>query len=132
MSDEAPSALIDRRLAGMRDWRGTMLAKLRELIRTADPEVEEQVKWRKPSNPLGVPTWEHAGIVCTAETYKDKVKLTFAHGAALEDPEGLFNSGLDGGTRRAIDFFEGDAVDEAAFKALFLEAVAFNLAQKKR
>ncbi|HEX7712038.1 MAG TPA: DUF1801 domain-containing protein [Sphingomonadaceae bacterium] len=132
MNDETPSALIDRRLAGMRDWRGTMLAKLRELIRTADPEVEEQVKWRKPSNPLGVPTWEHAGIVCTGETYKDKVKLTFAHGAALEDPEGLFNSGLDGGTRRAIDFFEGDAVDEAAFKALFLEAVAFNLAQKKR
>ena len=132
MNDETPSALIDRRLAGMRDWRGTMLAKLRELIRTADPEVEEQVKWRKPSNPLGMPTWEHAGIVCTGETYKDKVKLTFAHGAALEDPEGLFNSGLDGGTRRAIDFFEGDAVDEAAFKALFLEAVAFNLAQKKR
>ena len=132
MNDETPSALIDRRLAGMRDRRGTMLAKLRELIRTADPEVEEQVKWRKPSNPLGVPTWEHAGIVCTGETYKDKVKLTFAHGAALEDPEGLFNSGLDGGTRRAIDFFEGDAVDEAAFKALFLEAVAFNLAQKKR
>ena len=132
MSTETPSDLIDRKLAGLGDWRGETMTRLRALIREADPEVEEQVKWRKPSNPLGVPTWEHAGIVCTGETYKDKVKLTFAHGAALEDPEGLFNSGLDGGTRRAIDFFEGDAVDEAAFKALFLEAVAFNLAQKKR
>jgi len=132
MSHDNPSALIDRRLAESPDWRGATLGKLRALIRAADPEIEEQVKWRKPSNPLGVPTWEHAGIVCTGETYKDKVKLTFAQGAALEDPKGLFNSGLDGGTRRAIDVFEGDEVDQAAFKALVCEAVAFNVANTRR
>jgi hypothetical protein len=109
-----------------------MLAKLRRLIREADPAVEEDVKWRKPSNPLGVPTWSHAGIICTGETYKDKVKLTFAQGAALEDPAGLFNSSLSGGTRRAIDIPEGGDVDEQAFKALVREAVALNLARKKR
>ena len=128
---ENPSELIDRRLAETADWRGATLGKLRALIRAADPGVEEQVKWRKPSNPLGVPVWEHAGIVCTGETYKDKVKLTFAYGASLDDPKGLFNASLDGGTRRAIDFFEGDQVDEAAFKALVREAVAFNLAKKR-
>lgn len=120
------SAGIDEKLRTLSDWRGAMLAKLRRLIREADPEVVESIKWRKPSNPLGVPTWEHAGIICTGETYKDKVKLTFARGASLDDPAKLFNSSLDGGTRRAIDFKEGDAVDEAAFKALIREAVEIN------
>ncbi|MEI4506573.1 DUF1801 domain-containing protein [Sphingopyxis sp. CCNWLW253] len=119
--------LIDAKIAGLGDWRGAALAKLRALIHAADPDVEETVKWQKPSNPAGVPVWEHAGIVCTGETYKDKVKLTFAKGAALADPKGLFNSSLDGNTRRAIDLFEGDAVDEAAFKALVCAAVEANL-----
>jgi hypothetical protein len=132
MSDESPSALIDRRLAESPDWRGATLGKLRALIRAADPEIEEQVKWRKPSNPLGVPVWEHAGIVCTGETYKDKVKLTFAHGAALDDPKRLFNASLEGNTRRALDLFEGDEIDSEAFKALFSEAAAFNEARAKR
>jgi hypothetical protein len=123
---------VDKKIASLADWRGAMLAKLRRLIREADPAVEEDVKWRKPSNPLGVPTWSHAGIICTGETYKDKVKLTFAQGAALEDPSGLFNSSLSGGTRRAIDIPEGGDVDEQAFKALVREAVALNLARKKR
>jgi len=113
----------------MSDWRTTTLARLRELIFEADPEVEEVVKWRKPTNPDGVPVWEHAGIICTGETYKDKVKLTFANGAALTDPAGLFNSSLDGNTRRAIDFAEGSEVDEAAFKALVRAAVEFNLSK---
>jgi len=126
---ESASSLIDAKLASMTDWRGATLAKLRRLIREADPEVVEAVKWRKPSNPSGVPTWEHAGILCTGETYKDKVKLTFARGASLDDPKSLFNSSLDGGTRRAIDFQEGDEVDEAAFKALVREAVAANVAK---
>ncbi|MGU3540816.1 DUF1801 domain-containing protein [Methylobacterium sp. A54F] len=117
---------IDARIAALHDWRGTMLAAVRRLIRQADPEVAEDVKWRKPSNPLGVPVWSHAGILCTGETYRDKVKLTFARGASLPDPTGLFNAGLDGGTRRAIDLREGDAVDEAAFRALIMAAVAFN------
>jgi hypothetical protein len=110
------------------DWRHAMLERLRGMIMAADPAIEETVKWRKPSNPGGVPVWEHGGIICTGETYKDKVKLTFARGAVLADPAGLFNSSLDGGTRRAIDFREGDTVDEAALKALVLEAVAANLA----
>ena len=110
----------------MGDWRGATLAKLRRLIREADPKVEEAVKWRKPSNPHGVPVWEHDGIICTGETYKDKVKLTFAKGASLKDPSGLFNASLDGGTRRAIDFRQEDEVDEAAFKALVREAAALN------
>ncbi len=119
--------LIDAKIAGLGDWRGATLTKLRALIHTADPDVEEVVKWQKPSNPSGVPVWEHAGILCTGETYKDKVKLTFAKGAALADPKGLFNSSLDGNTRRAIDLFEGDSVDEAAFKALVRAAVEANL-----
>src|SRR5690606_3624556 len=109
--------------------------RLRKAIRQSDPGVVETVKWRKASNPLGVPVWEHDGIICTGETYKDKVKLTFARGAALDDPVGLFNSSLDGGTRRAIDFFEGAKVDEAALKALVRAAVALNTAKaapKKR
>ena len=128
MSD---SAEIDAKLATMGDWRGAALARMRRLIREADPEVVEAVKWRKPSNPSGVPVWEHAGIICTGETYKDKVKLTFANGAALGDPEGLFNSSLDGNTRRAIDIREGEEIDGAAFKSLVAEAVAVNLAKKK-
>ncbi|MBR2171807.1 DUF1801 domain-containing protein [Sphingopyxis sp.] len=119
--------LIDAKIAGLGDWRGATLAKLRALIHAADAQVEETVKWQKPSNPSGVPVWEHAGILCTGETYKDKVKLTFAKGAALADPAKLFNSSLDGNTRRAIDLFEGDSVDEAAFKALVRAAVEANL-----
>lgn len=126
MSDKSGSELIDEKLRSMGDWRGAMLARVRRLIREADPETVETVKWRKPSNPSGVPVWEHGGIICTGETYKDKVKLTFAKGASLDDPAGLFNASLDGGTRRAIDFGEGDAVDEQAFKALIREAVALN------
>ena len=113
------------------DWRTETLENIRRLIRGADPDVTEERKWKKPSNPAGVPTWEHAGIICTGETYKDKVKLTFARGAALEDPSGLFNSSLEGGTRRAIDIPEGASLDEAAFKSLIKEAVAANLAHKK-
>ncbi len=124
--------LIDAKIAGLGDWRGATLAKLRALIHAADPEVGEVVKWQKPSNPSGVPVWEHAGILCTGETYKDKVKLTFAKGAALADPKGLFNSSLDGNTRRAIDLFEGDDVDAAAFKALVRAAVEANLEKPAR
>jgi hypothetical protein len=121
---------IDAKLAKLGDWRGATLARMRRLIREADPQVVEELKWRKPSNPSGVPTWSHAGILCTGEVYRDKVKLTFARGAALADPAGLFNSGLGGGTRRAIDIAEGEEVDAAAFKALIGEAVAVNLAHK--
>ena len=126
MTEKTGSELIDEKLRTLGDWRGAMLARLRRLIREADPGVEETVKWRKPSNPAGVPVWEHGGILCTGETYKDKVKLTFARGAALDDPSKLFNSSLEGGTRRAIDFREGEEVDEGAFKALIREAVAAN------
>ena len=131
LDDRSDSVLIDAKIASIGGWRGAMLARLRKLIREADPEIVEAVKWRKPSNPAGVPVWEHAGLVCTGETYKDKVKLTFARGASLPDPKRLFNSSLDGGTRRAIDMFEGDEIDEAAFKALIHEAVAANLARAK-
>jgi hypothetical protein len=126
------SSAVDAKIASLGDWRGAMLAKLRRLIKQADPEVIEEVKWRKPSNPSGVPTWSHAGIICTGETYKDKVKLTFARGAALEDPSRLFNSSLTGGTRRAIDIAEGAVIDEAAFKALVVEAVGANVESKSR
>ena len=129
---DTPSALIDARLAALGDWRGETLARLRALIRQADPEVVETVKWRKPTNPHGVPVWERDGILCTGETYKDKVKLTFARGAALPDPAGLFNASLEAGTRRAIDLFEGRGVDEAAFVALVRAAVAANRAHKAR
>ncbi len=115
----APSAEVDARIAALDDWRGAMLTRLRTLIHHALPDVRETVKWRKASNPLGVPVWEGArGIICTGEVYKDKVKLTFMHGATLPDPAGLFNASMDGGTRRAIDWREGDGVDEAAFVAL--------------
>ena len=131
MTNETPSARIDARIAGLGDWRGETLARMRGLICEADPEVTEAVKWIKPSNPLGVPTWEHAGIVCTGEVYKAYVKLTFAQGASLEDPKKLFNAGFGGGTRRAIDIHEGEVVAAAAFKALFKEAVALNVARAK-
>ena len=124
--EESPSRLIDARIASLGDWRGETLARMRALIREADPEVVETVKWRKPSNPSGIPVWEHDGLICGGETYKGYVKLTFAKGAALEDPAGLFNAGLQGGTRRAIDIREGDVVDAEAFKALVRAAVALN------
>lgn len=127
MNDEpSASELIDARIEALGGWRGEMLAKLRALVKEADPEVVEEVKWRKPSNPAGVPTWSKGGILITGETYKDKVKLTFAKGARLDDPKGLFNASLDGGTRRAIDFHEGDAVDADGLKALVRAAVKAN------
>jgi hypothetical protein len=122
----SPAQLIDARIEQLGDWRGKTLARVRTLIKQADPEMVEEVKWRKPSNLLGVPVWEHDGIVCTGETYKDKVKLTFAHGAALDDPAGLFNSSLEGNTRRAIDLHDGESINEEAFKALVRAAVALN------
>ena len=124
--EAGPSQLIDAKIDSLGDWRGEALACIRALIHEADAQVVEDVKWRKPSNPSGVPVWEHAGIICTGEIYKDKVKLTFAKGASLDDPAGLFNSGLDGNTRRAIDLHEGKTIDEAAFKALVRAAVTLN------
>ncbi len=123
---DSPSQLIDARIKELGDWRGETLARVRTLIKQADPEVVEEMKWRKPSNPAGVPVWSHAGMICTGETYKNVVKLTFAKGASLEDPSGLFNSSLEGNTRRAIDFHEGDPIDENALKALIRAAVALN------
>jgi hypothetical protein len=123
---DPPSQLIDARIKELSDWRGETLARIRMLIKQADPEVVEEVKWRKPTNPGGVPVWSHAGMICTGETYKNVVKMTFAKGASLEDPSGLFNSSLEGNTRRAIDFHEGDKIDEKALKALIRAAVALN------
>lgn len=125
MSDTA-SDLIDAKIAALGGWRGETLARIRALIKEADPAVVETVKWRKPSNPHGVPVWEHAGILCTGETYKSYVKLTFARGAALPDPSGLFNASLEGNTRRAIDVREGDPIDGDALKTLIRAAVALN------
>jgi len=123
----SPSRLIDARIKELSDWRGETLARVRILIKQADPDVVEEVKWRKPSNSmLGVPVWSHDGIICTGETYKDVVKLTFAKGASLPDPSGLFNSSLEGNTRRAIDFHEGDKIDDKALQALIRAAVALN------
>src|SRR5688572_28073788 len=125
--EASPSRLIDARIKALGDWRGEMLARVRTLIREADAQVVEEVKWRKPSNAmLGVPVWEHDGIICTGEKYRAVVKLTFARGAALTDPSGLFNSGLAGNVRRAIDIREGDKIDEKALKALIRAAVALN------
>ncbi|NLS05041.1 DUF1801 domain-containing protein [Rhizobium sp. P32RR-XVIII] len=129
---EEASQLIDARIKALSDWRGEMLARIRTLIKHADPEVVEEVKWRKPSNMLGVPVWEHGGIICTGETYKNAVKLTFAKGASLEDPSSLFNSSLEGNTRRAIDFHEGEQIDEEALKALIRAAVALNMSARSR
>ena len=132
-TEGSPSQLIEAKIKKLGDWRGEMLARLRAIIRHADADVVEEVKWRKPLNPLGVAVWEHDGIICTGETYKDKVKLTFARGASLEDPSRLFNSSLEGGVRRAIDFLEGDGIDGAALKALVRAAVAANVsAQAER
>ena len=123
---------VDEKIAQLGDWRGAVLGKLRALIKEADPAVVEEIKWRKPSSPAGVPVWSHDGMICSGETYKDKVKLTFARGAALEDPTGLFNASLEGGTRRAIDVGEGAAIDANAFKALVREAVALNQAKTRK
>jgi hypothetical protein len=126
VSIESASALIDERIMELGDWRGKTLARLRAIIRAADPEIVEEWKW------MGTPVWSHGGIVCTGETYKNVVKMTFAKGAALEDPSGLFNSSLDGNVRRAIDIHEGDKVDEAALKDLIRAAVALNLDLKAK
>ena len=125
MENDAPSELIDARIAELDDWRGQALARIRAIIKQADPGVEETWKWR------GVPVWEHDGIICTGETYKNVVKMTFAKGASIDDPAGLFNSSLEGNTRRAIDFHEGDAIDAKALKALIRAAVALNSSRKK-
>jgi hypothetical protein len=127
---DSPSQLIGAKIKKLSDWRGETLARVRAIIKQADPDMVEEVKWRKPSNPLGVPVWEHDGIICTGETYKDKVKLTFARGAALDDPSGLFNASLDGNVRRAIDFHEGDKINEKALKALVRSAVALNTSKR--
>ena len=128
---DSPSRLIDARIEKLGDWRGETLARVRAVIKQADPDVIEEVKWRKPSNAmLGVPVWEHDGIICTGETYKNAVKLTFAKGAALEDPSGLFNSSLEGNVRRAIDIHQGDKINEKALKALIRAAVALNMATR--
>ena len=131
MYDDA-SKLINQRIEAIDGWRGAALQRMRGLIKEADPAIVEAVKWRKPSNPAGVPVWEHDGLVCTGETYKAYLKLTFARGASLSDPAGLFNASLDGGTRRAIDIREEDTIDGEAFKALVREAVAENVARKAR
>ena len=126
---ESPSQIIDAKIEKLGDWRSATFKRLRALIHEADPQVVETLKWAKAANPLGVPVFEHNGILCNGETYKDKVKLTFANGAALPDPAGLFNSSLDGNVRRAIDFKDGDKINEKAFKALIKAAVAHNTAK---
>ena len=123
---KSPSQLIDARIKELGDWRGTMLSRLRTLIKAADPEVVEEWKWR------GVPVWSHDGLICTGETYKNVVKMTFAEGAALKDPAGLFNASLDGNTRRAIDFHEGERIDEKALQALVRAAVTLNTSRARR
>jgi len=125
------SHLSDARIKEPSDWRDVVLSRMRRLIHQADSEVVEEVKWRKPSNPTGVPVWSHDGIICTGETYKDKVKLTFARGASLADPAGLFNASLEGNARRAIDLHEGDEIDESAFKSLVRAAAALNASKAK-
>ena len=130
--EDRPSQRIDANANDLGDWRLEMLARVRALIKEADPEIVEEVKWRKPSNGMrGVPVWSHAGIICTGETYKNAVKLTFAQGASLNDPSRLFNSSLEGNTRRAIDIHEGDNINEKALKALIRAAVALNTSRAK-
>ena len=129
---DSPAKLIDAKIARLGDWRADLFKRLRALIHEADPDVVETLKWAKAVNPLGVPVFEHDGILCTGEIYKDKVKLTFAQGAALPDPAHLFNSSLDGNVRRAIDFPEGSKINEKAFKALIRAAIAANTAKGKR
>src|SRR4051812_36929309 len=123
---DSPSKRIEAKTTEQSDWRAKMLARIRTLIHEADPEAVEEGKWKKPSSPAGVPVWSHAGMICTGETYKNAVKMTFAKGAALADPKGLFNSSLEGNTRRAIDFHDGDKIDEKALRALIRAAVALN------
>jgi hypothetical protein len=127
---ESPAQLIDARIKELGDWRGKTLSRVRALIKQADPDVVEEWKWRKPSNP-GVPVWSHQGGICTGETYKSVVKLTFFRGASLQDPSGLFNSSLEGKTRRAIDFHEDDEIDEKAFVALIRAAVSLNESSRR-
>ena len=130
---ELPAKLIDSKIKKLGGWKGETLARVRAIIKAADPEVVEEVKWRKPSNGmLGVPVWEHAGIICTGETYKTAVKLTFAKGASLDDPSKIFNASLEGGTRRAIDIHESEAINEKALKALVKAAVALNVSKKPK
>src|SRR5437016_11505358 len=128
---KSPSELMDEKIKELGDWRGKTLAKVREVVHAADPEILEEWKWVKPTSP-GIPVWSHGGIVCTGETYKNVVKMTFAKGATLKDPSGLFNSSLDGHVRRAIDIHEGENVDESAFKALVRQAAALNSSGKSK
>jgi len=128
---QSPSELISRRIADLGDWRGEILSRMRTLIKEADPDIVEEWKWVKPTAP-GTPVWSHDGIICTGESYKSVVKLTFAKGASLKDPAGLFNSSLDGNVRRAIDIREGEKVDASAFKALIRQAVALNRSSKSK
>jgi hypothetical protein len=128
--NQSASELITKRIKELDDWRGRTLAKIRQLIKEADPEIIEEVKWRKPTNPDGIPVWYHNGGICTGETYKDHVKFTFFQGASLEDPSNLFNQ--PGSVRRAIDIHEGDSINETAFKKLIRQAVAFNLKGKRK
>jgi hypothetical protein len=128
---DTPAQQIDAKIKGLNDWRGEVLARVRLLILQANADIVEEVKWRKPSNPAGVPVWSHGGIICTGETYQSVVKLTFAKGASLADPAGLFNSSLEGNTRRAIDIREGDKIDEKAFQALIRSAVALNTSSRR-
>jgi hypothetical protein len=130
-AEKGASRMIDQRIRELGDWRGSVLKRLRELIHAADPEVVEEWKWQKASSP-GTPVWSHAGIICTGESYRRVVKLTFLHGASLKDPARLFNSSLEGNTRRAIDVHQGDAIRETAFKELIRAAVAFNVAKRKK
>jgi hypothetical protein len=130
---KSPSKLIDARIKELPDWQGAVLSRIRRVIKQAEPDVVEEMKWAKQSNAMaGVPVWSHDGIICTGETYKDKVKLTFAKGASIKDPARLFNSSLEGNTRRAIDIYEGDTINEKAFKALVKAAAAHNSLSKKR
>lgn len=131
-ADPSTSEEIDAQLAALGGWRSETLSRIRALILEADPEVVEEVKWRKPSNPAGVPCWSRGGLICTGETYKDKVKITFAKGAKLEDKAGLFNASLEGNARRAIDLFEGDTINARSFKALIKAAVALNTKAKPK
>jgi hypothetical protein len=131
VESQSASDLIDRKIASLGDWRGQTLSRIRKLIKEADPGIVEECKWIKPSNPLGVPVWSHAGIVCTGESYNTTVKLTFAKGASLQDPAKLFNSSLEGNTRRAIDIREEEEIDAVAFKALIRSAAALNTSAEK-
>ena len=128
--DESPAQLIDARIEELDDWRGETLSRVRALIKQADPDVVEEMKWKKASNPMGVPVWSHDGLICTGDAYKGLVKLTFAKGDRLEDPSGLFNAGF-GGARRVINLHEGDVIDEAAFKALIRAAVRLNQSSRR-